>query len=206
VTLALASVLAPISAARGQVLARDEGDAQQHAAHCRTAARFLETGTPRPRLPWARSTILDCGAEAPAALAAATRRLSASRDTADLNALLRAAQFVRDAGFFEAALEVAGMPDASPEARATGFLVAAMETTDRIDFDLGELLAADGPILGCVGGRSDHSLRITGGLPLPADASVRLRAALASVGATPGEPLLVRNAANCASAVVGASR
>jgi hypothetical protein len=98
------------------------------------------------------------------------------------------------------------MSDASPEARATGFLVAAMETTDRTDFDLGELLAADGPMSGCVGGRSDHSLRIPGGAPLPADASARLRAGLARVHSTPGQPLLVRNAASCASAVVGASR
>ncbi len=156
-------------------MVRDAGDAQAHAAQCRTAARFLKTGTPKPRLPWARRAILDCGAEAPAALATATRRLSTTRDTADPNALLRAALFVRDAGFFEAALDVAAMPNASSEARATAILVAAMEATDRTSFDLGELLAADGPMLGCVGSRSDHSLRITAGAPLPADAVARLR-------------------------------
>ena len=201
-TLALVSALAPATAAHGQVVERDEGDAQQHAADCRTAARFLETGTPTPRLAWARTTILDCGAEAPAALAAATRRLRASRDTADLNGLLVSAEYVRDAAFFDAALEVAGMPGASPEARAAGFLVAAMQTAERTTFDLGRLMAARRPMYGCVGGLSDHSLRIAGGIPLPADAIPRLRAAIAAVKASPTEPLLVQNAARCVSAVL----
>lgn len=201
--LALAVLLVPTARAQAQVVARDAEDVAQHAAQCRNAARFLETGTPTPRLPWARRKILDCGTDAPAALAAATRRLSASRDTADLNALIRAAQFVRDAGFFDAALEVAGMPSASAEARAAGFLVAAMETTDRAAFDLGELLAESGPMMACVARHNDHSLRIAGGTPLSADASARLRAAIASVLAAPSESVVVRNAAGCASAVVG---
>lgn len=201
--LTLAVLLAPTARAQAQVVARDAEETAAHAAHCRNAARFLESGTPTPRLPWARQTILDCGKEAPAALAAATRRLSASRDTADLNGLLRAAQFVRDAGFFAAALEVAGMPGASAEARAAGFLVAAMETTDRATFDLGELLTESGPMMGCVAGRNDHSLRIAAGTPLPADASARLREAIALVLAAPGESVVVRNAAACARAVVG---
>ena len=200
--LALAFLLAPTVRAQAQV-ARDAEDSAQHAAQCRNAARFLESGTPTPRLPWARRAILDCGADAPAALAAATRRLSASRDTADLNALLRAAQFVRDAGFFDAALEVAQKADASAEARAAGFLVAAMETTDRAVFDLGGLLAETGPMLACVAAHNDHSLRIAGGTPLPADAVTRLRSAIAAVLAAPGESVVVRNAAGCAGSVVG---
>ena len=203
VAVVLVLMLASTIRAQGQVAARDSGDAAEHAAQCRIAARFLETRTPTPRMPWARRTILDCGAEAPAALAAATRRLSASRDTADLNALLRAALFVRDTGFFNAALEVAGMSSASVEARAAGFLIAAMETTDRASFDLGELLAESGPMMGCVAGHNDHSLRIAGGTPLPAYATTRLRAAIASVLAAPSESVVVRNAAGCAGAVVG---
>lgn len=201
--LTLACIMTPAARAQGQVIARDAGADAEHTAQCRIAARFLETGTPTPRMPWARRTILDCGVEAPAALAAATRRLSASRDTADLNALLRAAQFVRDTGFFDAALEVASMPSASIEARAAGFLVAAMETTDRATFDLGEVLAESGPMMGCVGGRTDHSLRIAGGAPLSPDAVTRLRAAIAAVLAAPSESVVVRNAAGCASGVVG---
>lgn len=201
--LLLISLLAPAARAQEQVMARDPGAEAEHRAQCRIAARFLETGTPTPRMPWARRTILDCGVEAPAALAAATRRLSASRDTADLRALMRAALFVRDTGFFNAALEVAGMPSASAEARATGLLVAAMEVTDRVTFDLGHLLAETGPMTGCVGGQFDHSLRIESGTPLPADAMTRLRATLASVAALPSEALLVRNAAACAGAVAG---
>ena len=205
VTFALVSVLAPAAVAEGQVAPRTADDARRHATQCRTAARVLSTGTPRRRLAWAHRTILNCGDAAPAALSAATRRLSASRDTAELIPLLRAASFVGDAGFFDAALEVAGMAGASPEARAVGLLVAAMQTTDRTAFDLADLLAADGPMTGCVGGHSDHSLRLPADAPLPADAGARLRAAIARVSASPNEPLLVQNAARCASAVSAAA-
>jgi hypothetical protein len=140
---------------------------------------------------------------APADLAAAMRRLSASRDTTELNSLIRSALYVRDAEFFEAALEVATKTNATAEARAVGFLVAAMETTDRTEFILAEILAADGPMIGCVGAHNDHSLRIAGGTPLPADAVPRLRSAIAGVLGASGEPILVRNAARCASVVVG---
>lgn len=110
---------------------------------------------------------------------------------------------MRDAGFFDAALEVAATPEASTEARAAGFLIAAMETTDRAVFELGELLVESGPMMACVAAHNDHSLRISGGTPLAADASARLRAAIAAVLAAPGESVVVRNAAGCASAVVG---
>ena len=78
-----------------------------------------------------------------------------------------------------------------------------METTDRATFDLGELLAESGPMMACVAAHNDHSLRIAGGTPLPADAVAKLRSAIAAVRAAPGESVVVRNAAGCASAVVG---
>ena len=175
-----------------------EGSVQQRAAQCEVAAKFLTTGLPQPRQAWAHEVIRNCNDQAPAALAAALRRLNTSTDTVALGALLRAASYVRDTGFFNAALDVASQSSASPVARAVGFLVAATEMTDLDEFSLSTVLGATEPMYACMAGHSDHSLRTRAGTALPTDARARLRSAIAAVHTQPNAPLVVANGAHCA--------
>lgn len=175
-----------------------DGSAQQRVAQCEVAARFLASGRPQPRQAWAHEVILNCNDQAPAALSAALRRLNTSTDTGALGALLRAASYVRDTSFFNAALDVAGQSGASPVARAVGFLVAATEMTDLDDFSLSTVLSATEPMYACMAGHNDHSLRTRAGTALPTDARARLRRVIAAVEGQPDAPLVVANGTHCA--------
>lgn len=194
------ALIASAAAAQSQ-RAAERQHAKEHEADCKDAAEFLTRGMPLQRQVWAHHVILECHDEAPRALAATLRRLSKSRDTSALAPLLRAAMFVADTSFFNAALDVANQSGASPEARATGLLVAGMEAKDRWTFDLDVVLANRDPMFVCVGGLIDHSLRNGAGVPLPANAGARLRTAVNAALAAPASPPQLLNAAKCAGSI-----
>jgi hypothetical protein len=159
-------------------------------------------GVPRKAVEAAHQFIVSCNGQAPAALAAALRRLATSADTSALRPVLTGAAYVRDTGFFNAALDVASRTSATNQARAVALLVAAMELTDQIDFDLRELSAATEPLV-CVRLPYDHSLRTSAGTALPPDAPARLRAVASVMLSSTATPVLVANAARCAVRVTG---
>ena len=109
--------------------------------------------------------------------------------------------YAGDTSFFNAALDVANQSGATPEARATGLLVAAMEAKDRWTFDLDVVIANRDPMFLCVGGLADHSLRTGAGVPLPANAGARLRTVVNAALAAPTTPPEVLNAAKCADSI-----
>jgi hypothetical protein len=174
-----------------------EQNEHQHAANCSNAARFLTRGIPETQQAWAHETILGCSREAPAALAASIRRLATSRDIAALSLLKRSALYVADDRVFDAALDVATQTTASPEARTAGFLIAAMEAKDLLDFDFANIVASTEPIVGCVGGHFNHSMRGAANTPPAPTAGNRLRVAMTSALEALDTPLPVRNAALC---------
>lgn len=167
---------------------------------CGLASQVLDTGQPAPLQAWAQRVIISCGADAPAALTAGMRRLSASNDTADANALRRAALYIRDAAFLSEALSVARSSQATNTARVTGFVVAALQLNDRVDLDLNELLAST-DLMPCRLQTLSTSLRLIGGDPLPADAVSRVLASTASVLTGSTTSVSVANAARCAETV-----
>lgn len=177
----------------------DDGP-RRHAVECRLAAKVMETGHPHSRQRWARNKIMSCNAEAPRALIAQLRRASGTRDTTELRALITGAEYVRDTGYFNAALDLAANPSATAEARAVGFLVTAIELTDRMSFSLAKvlLLTDRWP---CDPEVYDHSLRTGAGTALPADAIAHLRTAVATALSNPATPMVIANAARCAKIV-----
>ena len=197
--LALGALLAaPASAQRDH---DDNGDsARRHVRKCRVAARVVAMGVPLKAQSAAHEFIVTCNDQAPAALAAALRRLATSADTSALRPLLTGAAYVRDTGFFNAALDVASRTSATNEARAVALLVAAMELTDRVDFDLHEV-AATTTWLVCQQRIYDHSLRTSAGTALASDASARLSTVASAMLSRTATPRLVANAARCALSV-----
>lgn len=178
--------------------ADEEIDETNPRVACRAAARILEKGRPARLVPVANRFIIQCNDQAPAALASSMRRLRTSKDTAALNGMLRGALYVRDGGFFAAAYDVATDPAASAEARTAGWLVAAIELTDKTEFDYNEIVGTPNlwicPLL-----HADHSLRLAAGAPLPSDAAARVRSAAGAVPKT--APNMVFMAAQCAGIV-----
>lgn len=196
--LVFSSCLLPSARSGAQdVIQASPQEKHLHAVECKIAAEMLEHGIPRVKQTWARSVIMDCPTEAAATYSQMLRRSSPSRDTSELAFLVRAALFTRDTGFFNAALHVASQVSASPEARAAGFLIAAMEARDNVIFDLGEILASPAPMPGCVGGTFDHLMRSKTAGPLPSDVGSRLRSAIGAAESAPTTPVQVKTAVMC---------
>jgi hypothetical protein len=178
----------------------EEFDESNPQTACRLAARIVETGEPPRLVAIANGYIVSCNDQAPAALAAGLRRLRTSTDTTALKAMLRGALFVRDTGFFAVANELAMDPAASPEARAAGFLIAAIELNELIDFGYGEIVANPSQLM-CPLIGSGSSLRSSAGVGLPGGAAARVRAAAAGALASGSTPAIVATAARCADIV-----
>jgi hypothetical protein len=203
VALGLELAFARVAAAQqpaASATASEEIDEMNPEAACRLASRVLATGQPTRLVPTATRYIVLCNDQAPAALASGLRRLRTSNDTVAFNAMLRGALYVRDAGFFAAAYDMAVDPGASAEARAAGFLIAALQLQDRIDFGYGEIVS-DPALWICPLYHSGHSLRSSAGTPLPSGAASQLRAAGAAVLSTSTTPRMVSMAAQCADIV-----
>jgi hypothetical protein len=183
------------------VLAQADPGLVNHRNDCRLAAQVLTKGEPANKTEWARGLIVSCNEELPATLTTALRNARTSSDLSELGALRRGALYVRDADFFDAALDVAGDRSASVRARAASVLIAAMQLRERITFDFGAVLSATHSY-SCLLEPMDHSLRTGAGRAIPADARLRLGSLADALLADGGTPLPVKTAARCAREVL----
>ena len=128
-------------------------------------------------------------------------RLRANADTSTWKWLVNNATIWRDGGLFAAALEVAGDSGATPEARAYS-LVALGRLIDRGNYRPVWHPDATTPAeavtgMGCHVVSESEAGQQPGATPLPADATLRLRALAARLADDPAAPPLLRRTAAC---------
>lgn len=126
------------------------------------------------------------------------RASRASSDVVELDSITRPAFSLRDAEVFAAALEIAGDPAASSEARvfALRSLIWARAPGFRLSY--ADLTVLDGKPSRCLGLPPYLGFTYRRGAPLPNDYDLRIRGLTAALRSDPGTPAVVRAAALCA--------
>jgi hypothetical protein len=175
---------------------------------CDKAAKIVRKGHPEKKEMWALDQLVACGSAGARSLVAGMPQYATDTDTLVLDSFFSVADNWRDGAIMNAALSLAGNPNASVQARvfAVRHLVTLVDVN--VKFLYGDISATPPVTVSavdsltlysrpCLAAHGDHAPG-NSATPLPANYVAVIKAAMATISSASGTPAPVRNAAACA--------
>ena len=172
---------------------------------CDKAAKIVSKGHPEKKNAWALAVLFSCGKAGANALVTGMPQYVSETDTLALDAFFTTVDNWRDGAIMSAALDIAGNPGASVQARVYAIRHLVILVRQRVSFLYGDISA--GPTTtttdelktfrpAC---RASHGseLPANAATPLPTNYVAVIKSALDGIASASSNPAPVRNAAAC---------